>query len=447
MGPAQPALSEPAGDGVTTAFHPVLNRTAQTEKLLRIVLTLMLALSCVSFVEPSPYEFFFFLLIPVALLNGVAVTRTTMTLFFILFTIVVSQFFALVPYIQYRVVGDGLTPSIYTIYTVYLYASAVLFAIIFSHHTEARVGLALKAYAFSCVFAGAWGILSFINFMGIGDREPIDGRIAGPFKDPNVLGSYCIMGVLYLTQSMLLSKRHTLVKFAGMLVAFVGGTFFSMSRGSLGAMMFGFLFLLTSTWFTSERIVRRRILYGVSLAVFLGVAGAGVIATSTDMVENIAIRAQVTQEYDGGETGRFGNQRRSLNMLIERPFGLGPFRFPVYFQLQPHNSYIGAFSDAGWIGGMFFIILVASTSFIAIRMAVTRSPFMRQAQVLAPGALGFFLQALQIDIDHWRFVFLMIGAIWGMESARRAILARQAAASPVAGRIAYDYRAGEMATR
>lgn len=447
MGPAQPALSEPAGDGVTPAFHPLLNRTAQTEKLLRIVLMLMLALSCVSFVEPSPYEFFFFLLIPVALLNGVAVTRTTMTLFFILFTIVVSQLVALTPYIQYRVVGDGLTPSLYTVYTVYLYASAVMFAVIFSHHTDARVSLALKAYAFSCVFAGAWGILSFVNFMGIGDREPIDGRIAGPFKDPNVLGSYCILGVLYLTQSLLLSKKHTLIKLAGMLTAFIGGTFFSMSRGSLGAMMFGFMFLLTVTWFTSAREVRRRIVVGLSVAGVLGVIGVGIIATSSDMVENITQRAQVTQEYDGGETGRFGNQRRSLNMLIERPFGFGPFRFPVYFQLQPHNSYIGAFSDAGWIGGMFFIILVASTSFIAIRMAVTRSPFMRHAQVLAPGALGFFLQALQIDIDHWRFVFLMIGAIWGMDSARRAIVAGQAAASSAAPQAAYAYRAGDMATR
>lgn len=394
-----------------------------TEKLLRGTLWLMLALSCVSFIEPSPYEFFFFLLIPIALLNGVAVTRTTMSLFFLLFAIVVAQFFALIPYIQYRVVGDGLTPSLYTIYTVYLYASAILFALVFSHQTEARVGLALRAYAFSCVFAGAWGILSFVNFMGLGDREPIDGRIAGPFKDPNVLGSYCIMGVLFLTQSMLLSRRRTLIKLTGAAIAFVGGVFFSMSRGSLGAMAFGLIFLLATTWFTSDRPVRRRIIAGVTAMVLFAGAGAAVIATSTDMVENITQRAKLEQEYDGGVTGRFGNQKRSIPMLIERPFGLGPFRFPVYFQLQPHNSYIGAFSDAGWIGGLSFLILVVSTSFIGLRLAFTRSPFQRLAQVVTPAALGFFLQALQIDIDHWRFVFLMIGAIWGMESARRALLA------------------------
>ncbi|MDE2362119.1 MAG: O-antigen ligase family protein [Hyphomicrobiales bacterium] len=412
-------------DGVSLATYPVHRRTDQTEKLLRVTLGLMLALSCVSFIEPSPYEFLFFVLIPVSLLNGLAVTRTTMTLFFILFAIVVAQFFALIPYIQYRVVGDGLTPSLYTIYTVYLYSSAVLFALIFSHDTDARVTLALKTYAFSCVFAGAWGILSFVNFMGLNEREPIDGRIAGPFKDPNVLGSYCIMGVLYLTQSMLLSRRHTPIKLAGMLVAFIGGTFFSMSRGSLGAMMFGFLFLLTTTWFTGDRRVRRRIVSGLTLMVVLGGLGAAIIATSSDMVANITMRAKIEQEYDGGVTGRFGNQKRSIPMLLSAPFGLGPFRFPVYFQLQPHNSYIGAFSDAGWLGGLSFLIMALSTSFLGVRLALKRSPFMRHAQVVTPAALGFFLQALQIDIDHWRFVFLMIGMIWGMESARRAIRARQ----------------------
>ena len=412
---------------MSLAAYPAQSPVYATEKLLRNVLGLMLALSCVSFVEPSPYEFLFFALIPVTLLNGIAITRTTLTLFFILFTIVVAQFFSLIPYLEYRVVGDGLTPSIYTIFSVYLYSSAVLFAVIFSHYTDARVRLALKAYAFSCVFAGVWGILSFLDVMGIGAREPIEGRVAGPFKDPNVLGSYCIMGVLFLVQSMLLERRYTFVKLVATGAAFVGGVFFSMSRGSLGACMFGLLFLLTSTYFTADRTVRRRIFGGVAIFIVCASIGVAAIATNSGMVENITQRAQLTQEYDGGETGRFGNQRRSIPMLLDRPLGFGPFRFPVYFNLQPHNSYIGAFSDAGWLGGFAFIILVLSTSFIGLRLAFTKSPFQRHAQVVTPAALGFFLQALQIDIDHWRFVFLMIGLIWGMESARKAILYRGAA--------------------
>jgi hypothetical protein len=30
----------------------------------------------------------------------------------------------------------------------------------------------------------------------------------------------------------------------------------------------------------------------------------------------------------------------------------------------------------------------------------------------------FFLQALQIDIDHWRYFFIYLGAVWGLEVGR-----------------------------
>ena len=432
----------PMSLAATRAFEPNPAR----EKILRSVLWLMLALSCVSFIEPSPYEFFFFLLIPVSLFAGIALTRTTIFLFFMLFTIVLAQFFSLIPYIQHRVVGDGLTPSLYTIYTVYLYSSAVLFAVIFSHNSVERVTLAIRAYAYSTVFAGVWGILSFLNVGGLGDREPITGRVAGPFKDPNVLGSYCIMGVLFFVQALLLDKKRPVLNLAAASIAFVGGVFFSMSRGSIGAMMVELVFLLCITWATYGRQVRRRIVIGASMFILLASVGVGAIATDPEMLDNVTQRAKIEQEYDGGVTGRFGNQKRSINMLIERPFGFGPFRFPITFSLQPHNSYIGAFSDAGWIGGLAFLFMVLSTSFVGLRLALTRSPFQRAAQVVTPAALGFFLQALQIDIDHWRFVFLMIGAIWGMESARRGLIAGRYLVSPASPAPAQDYRDGAMAT-
>ena len=49
---------------------------------------------------------------------------------------------------------------------------------------------------------------------------------------------------------------------------------------------------------------------------------------------------------------------------IEKPLGFGPFRFPLYFTLQPHNSYVGAFADAGWIGGFAFLLLVGASTII-----------------------------------------------------------------------------------
>ncbi|HVL71253.1 MAG TPA: O-antigen ligase domain-containing protein, partial [Beijerinckiaceae bacterium] len=40
------------------------------------------------------------------------------------------------------------------------------------------------------------------------------------------------------------------------------------------------------------------------------------------------------------------------------------------------------------------------------------------AQMAWPGLFIFFLQAVQIDVDKWRHVYLLLGIVWGLEAAR-----------------------------
>jgi hypothetical protein len=35
-----------------------------------------------------------------------------------------------------------------------------------------------------------------------------------------------------------------------------------------------------------------------------------------------------------------------------------------------------------------------------------------------PALLMFFLQALQIDVEKWRHVYMMLGMVWALEAAR-----------------------------
>ena len=391
------------------------------ETLLRVTLATMLALSCVSFVEPSPYEVFFFLLIPVAAVAGLGVTRTTLALYFLIAISIIAELLALTPYFEHRTLESGLTPSTYTIFSAYMWSSAILFSMVFSRQTGPRVTLALRAYAFSCAFAGVWALLSYFNVAGIGDREPIIGRVAGPFKDPNVLGSYCILGVLVFTQALAFgARRWRLVNAAGLALASCG-VFLSFSRGSWGATLFAMLLFVVASYKTAEDRATRRKIIGALAALAFAFAGIGIFAASNDTLRaTITDRAQLEQSYDSGVTGRFGNQERSIPMLMARPLGFGPLRFETLFDLDPHNSYIGAFASGGWLGGFAFFALVASTSFLALRLMFARSPYRRQAQIVGPALVALFLQAFQIDIDHWRFVWLMVGAVWGMESGRVA---------------------------
>jgi hypothetical protein len=62
--------------------------------------------------------------------------------------------------------------------------------------------------------------------------------------------------------------------------------------------------------------------------------------------------------------------------------------------------------------------IVLATGFVGFRLCLAPSPSRRAAQIVWPALFIFFLQALQIDVDHWRHVFLLFGMVWGLEAAR-----------------------------
>jgi O-antigen ligase len=299
------------------------------------------------------------------------------------------------------------------------------------------VELAFKAYLASCVFASLAGILSYSVDTGV--LFVMDGRAAGVFEDPNVLGSFLILGVLYLLRRLLTGEAHRPLLALACLLVLLTGTFLSFSRGSWAATLVGILVMSAMALRTSAAPVRRRIvalifaLVGLCAILVVGLLSVG------DVAERFENRAQVAQSYDEGETGRFGNQLRSIPMLLDRPAGFGPLRFRLIFGLEPHNSYIGGFANGGWLGGLAFIGLVLATIYVGWRLCLTPSPFQRQAQVVVPTLLMFFLQAFQIDIDHWRHVYLMLGMVWGLEAGRcrwaaaerRLAQSRSARAGPV----------------
>lgn len=423
----------------------VTARTVSVETLLRALLFTMLSVGSISFFEPSPYEICFLLLLPLAFFGSFTLSRATLLLAVLLTVFILSEWLALMPYLGERPApgpNDAIQSStafVYTAETTYLFVSTLMFAMLFSRSTDRRLTLALRGYTISCVVAAAWAVLGFLNVPGFMPDMRYVARIAGPFKDPNVLGSYCILGVVCLMQAALhggLLRRAALIGL--LLFTLFGGIFLPLSRGAIGALVFAVLYFAAVT-FATERSARRGIVIGALLLVLAGVAGGVVVAADPTLSATVVGRAKVEQDYDGGVTGRFGNQKRSLPMLLERPLGFGPHRFAFYFDLDPHDSYIGAFSSTGWLGGLTFLLLVVLTSLVGIRLSIMRSPFMRHAQVVTPVLVSAFLQALQIDIDHWRFIYFMIGAVWGMEAARLAAVVK--ARRPAAPRVAPPARA------
>jgi O-antigen ligase len=299
--------------------------------------------------------------------------------------------------------------------------------------THARMRVCLNAYTTASVVCSFIAILSFLNLFGFEKLTTIEGRVAGTFKDPNVFGSYLTLAAAYLMQTVLLRRGAVLALALPSLALVLCGVFLSFSRGSWGAATVSCAMVVVSTFLTYREGGTRKRILTMGIVVLAVMATALLVILSTDSVREFFLqRFTLAQDYDSGETGRFGNQMRSIPMLLERPLGFGPLRYRLVFDLDPHNSYIGAFANGGWLGGFSWLLLIGMTVYMGFRLMISPSPYRIYAQAVFPATLCLLLQGFQIDIDHWRQFSFLVGLTWGLEAARRRWVSGQQDASVTA---------------
>lgn len=396
--------------------------TFDYQKLVNGAVALFVAGGAIVNVEPSPYDLLFFVAMPLWFVGGFAVHRSVVTLAALLFAFTMAGFFSLIPH------WEQADAAVFQYLSAYLAFTAFFFALFIGERTQERIEIVFKAYAAGAAFASICGVIGYFNIAGLGESFTRYGRAMGTFKDPNVYGSFVVLGVVYLAQCLILRRTRRIAVTAATLLIVVAGVLLSFSRGSWGATLVATSMMTAYGYFTStDAKMKRRIALGAAIAVGVVVFVLLVLLSLEETRAFFLQRASVTQEYDEGSTGRFGNQMRSVPMLLDRFMGFGPLLFRNIFGLEPHNSYIGAFANTGWIGGLCFILLVGTTTFIGFRMIARPSPFQQAAQAAFPSLFVFFLQAFQIDVDHWRHVFLLLGLVWGLEAARQRWETRRAA--------------------
>ena len=391
------------------------------QRLVNFLVWIFALCGSIALVEPSPYDFASFVAIPVWFFGGFRMHRSFVLFYFLITLHTMIGFLTLIPFWNN---GDS---ALYQYQSAYLTLTGLFFALFVGDRTHERSELLLSGYTAGALIAAGCGILGYFNADGLGELFSRYGRASGTFKDPNVFGSFLILGELYLTQNLLLARARSNILTLAMLMVLLAGIFLSFSRGSWGATIFATLLMMGSAFVTARSAgMKRRIAFLAIAAAVVGVLVVLALLSLEETREFFLKRAALTQDYDVGEGGRFDNQLRSLPMLLDRFGGFGPLRFRLIFGLEPHNSYIGAFANGGWIGGLMFILMVGVTCFIGFRLMFKPSPFRRVSQVYFPSLLVFFVQGFQIDIDHWRHVFLMMGAIWGLEAARQKWMASRA---------------------
>lgn len=362
------------------------------------------------------YSVFFVILLGYGVVRGLRFDRTNMLLVFFLVVYNLGGLISYQPYIGFEWSRE------FVIGTAFVATTAIFYCLLMNENTLMRLKVMRRALMIAAFQCATLGIIGWVNLGGLGEYFSMYGRASGTFRDPNVFGPFLILPALYLLWDLINGGRWLFIK-SVMYVVVMVGIFLSFSRGAWGAIIVATLMTLVLAYLKSpEDRVRRRILAGmfVTGVVFVLILA---VALSIDTVrETFQDRFVLQKDYDSGPSGRFGNQKRAIVELLDMPFGHGPNRFGLFYEVNPHNVYIMAFSSYGWLGGMTFIGYIAATLYIGARTALLRTPFQAHAILVYAALFPHILQGLQIDTDRWRHLFLLYGLCWGLAGASRAWL-------------------------
>lgn len=393
-------LSDHAPRRRLTISHAALKRGA---------LWLLTASSFVALIEPSPYEIAFLVVLLVFALTGIRFSQKLLPLALLLLLFNLGGTFSLIPWM------DEPDSVRFVAVSVYLMITAIVLAAIMADDALARLDTLRRGYLFATWCASTTAILGYFDIAGLGSIFTLYGRASGTFKDPNVLGPYLVLPIVYVLHHMLTGKTGLIRGLIAMSVP-LAGLFLTFSRGAWGNLVGSVLLVIVLSFLTAPSITKRARIVFLTCVTLLFTAVALLIALSFENIREVfEVRASLDQSYDQGVTGRFGSQLRALPMLLDEPNGFGPLRFRwLFHQQDPHNVYVNAFASYGWLGGISWLSLMAATCYVGWRLVFQRGPTQDHAIVLWSVLFVTILQGLQIDTDHWRHFYLMLGLIWGL---------------------------------
>ena len=386
-------------------------------RLLLVLVWLAVAASAIVFSEPAPFDLIMFALMALLPMVGLSAFNRPLILLASGFMLI-----ACFGFIASTLSLDIQKSATHTFISLYLSLAAIVLAGFVMRDPARRVKLMMNAYLIAAVFATTAGLVGYFGIVpNLQELLTAFGRARGTFKDPNVFGAFLAPAAVYAIY--LWFARPGLKSILPLAASgyIVLGLLLSFSRGAwintgLAFAIFAYLSFVTAR---NNRAQIRLFLLG-----FFGVAGlAGVLfaALQVDAVSNLLQeRASFNQSYDNGPEGRFGGQDKAKALLLEHPFGIGALQFSAHYHPEDvHNVYLNQFMNAGWVGGLGFILIAGTTLLAGLRACFRRTEFQGLMITIYAAFAGQAGEGIIIDLDHWRHYFLLFGMVWGMLLAAR----------------------------
>jgi hypothetical protein len=235
-------------------------------------------------------------------------------------------------------------------------------------------------------------------------------------------GGYVAMSALLATGELVhcwsTRQNGRATAYAGILLFVLLGIAISLSRGALLSLGAGWLVLVVLSLRRGSLAVRMITV----LAVF---AVAAVLATPSSTRNQFVQRFQQPQSAATEDIQRSVLQHAGLIVVRQDPWGLGYNNFRHWETIHVHNRFVQQSFfhshrlpeqmaiDAGWLGGIGFLILALSPFALAAQAFVRRTGSTRGAAFA--GAMAGFLAQGMFDylFDEISFLVLFVALVYG----------------------------------
>jgi O-antigen ligase len=262
----------------------------------------------------------------------------------------------------------------------------------------------VKVYVFANVIAAVVGIYGFVS-----QNEALTwaGRPTGFLDDPDMFGAFLIPGVL--GSLFMIAQKRSRYWYAGALGLISIALMLSFSRAAIvSALLFGGASFL----YFNRRNLFKAALAAFAVALVLSLAGLILYLSNETFAEMLTGRFSIAEEYDLGYFGRYNRYLLAIPLILDHPLGLGLFEIDKIFPEPIHNIWISSFLNYGWLAGFAWTLLMI----LSVQQAWYN--WKRSRDELFLLILFCWLSVVSCAMLHqaerWRFLWLFIGMLWGL---------------------------------
>ncbi|MEJ1118694.1 O-antigen ligase family protein [Phyllobacterium sp. CCNWLW109] len=357
--------------------------------------------------EPAPYELYMAGLIAIWALFGLRLSQVSGALLAIL------VIFNIGGVISMGQMSDLKTAPMYLAVSLFLSLTSVFFAAIVKNDYRV-LNIIFGGYVLAAICTSLLGILGYFNAFPGSELFTRYGRAMGAFQDPNVFGPFLMLPFAWLLHGILAGSLRALPLRLVPILILTLAIFLSFSRAAWGMALLiiaGMALLLFIH--NPSPLFRLRIIIMAIVAVALALIAIVIALQIPSVAELFNARAQLVQDYDDAQFGRFARHWYGLLMSIDHPLGIGPLEFGPIYGEDTHNIWLKALLDYGWIGFASYLLLTMLTLGLGLRILFRDRPWQPYLLCAYLAYLTHVVVGNVIDIDHWRHFYLLVGVIWG----------------------------------